>query len=174
MKNRLYRSRTNKKLGGVCAGLADYFDVDVSIVRIVLCLAVIMHGVGILAYIILWIVVPEADIVYATTSDSRESTVYSDGVQSSRTRRNGGFIAGVSLILIGTFFLLDNLLPNFDFDDYFPLLLIAGGTMILLNGFLNKKNENPPVTTTTDTTNSFSSYTATKTTDSTHDTPEGL
>ena len=57
---RLMRSSRDKKLGGVCAGLADYFDLDATIVRIVWLLAVLLGGTGLLAYLILWIVLPLA------------------------------------------------------------------------------------------------------------------
>lgn len=50
----------NKKLAGVCAGVANFFGLDVTIVRLVWVLAVLFAGVGILAYLILWIVVPKA------------------------------------------------------------------------------------------------------------------
>jgi len=57
-KKRLVRSSTDKKIAGVCAGLADYFDLDVTIIRICWLLAVLFAGTGILAYIILWIALP--------------------------------------------------------------------------------------------------------------------
>jgi phage shock protein C len=57
---RLMRSSRDKKLGGVCAGLADYFDLDATIVRVVWLLAIFLGGTGVLAYLILWIVLPLA------------------------------------------------------------------------------------------------------------------
>jgi len=57
---RLMRSSRDKKLGGVCAGLADYFDLDPTIVRIVWLLAILFAGTGLLVYLILWIVLPLA------------------------------------------------------------------------------------------------------------------
>lgn len=57
---RLMRSSTDKKIGGVCAGLADYFDLDPTIVRVVWLLAIFFAGTGLLVYIILWIVLPIA------------------------------------------------------------------------------------------------------------------
>jgi len=57
-KKRLVRPSTDKKIAGVCAGLADYFDLDVTIIRICWLLAVLFAGTGILAYIILWIALP--------------------------------------------------------------------------------------------------------------------
>ena len=58
-RRKLMRSRTNRKIAGVCAGFAEYFDLDVTIVRVVWLLVAIFGGGGILAYIIAWIVVPE-------------------------------------------------------------------------------------------------------------------
>src|SRR5258707_12710003 len=57
---RLMRSSRDKKIGGVCAGLADYFDLDPTLVRIVWLLAVFFAGTGLLVYVILWIALPLA------------------------------------------------------------------------------------------------------------------
>jgi phage shock protein PspC (stress-responsive transcriptional regulator) len=59
-RKRLVRSSTDKKLGGVCAGLADYFDLDPTMVRVLWLLAIFLGGTGFLVYIILWIVLPLA------------------------------------------------------------------------------------------------------------------
>ncbi len=56
---RLYRSTTNKVLGGVCNGMAKYFNMDPTIVRLLWVLFTLVGGAGILAYIICWIVIPE-------------------------------------------------------------------------------------------------------------------
>jgi phage shock protein PspC (stress-responsive transcriptional regulator) len=57
---RLMRSSTDKKLGGVCAGVAQYFDMDVTLVRVLWLLVVLCGGTGILLYVVLWIVLPLA------------------------------------------------------------------------------------------------------------------
>ena len=57
---KLMRSSRDKKLGGVCAGLAEYFDIDPTIVRVVWLLAFLCAGAGGLVYIVLWIVLPLA------------------------------------------------------------------------------------------------------------------
>jgi phage shock protein C len=57
---RLMRSSRDKKIAGVCAGLAEYFDLDPTIVRVVWLLAIIFAGAGFWVYIILWIVLPVA------------------------------------------------------------------------------------------------------------------
>ena len=55
---RLIRSSTDKKLGGVCAGLAYYFDLDTTLVRVLWLLATLIPGPNILIYLILWIALP--------------------------------------------------------------------------------------------------------------------
>ena len=59
MKKRLYRAREGKVLAGVCAGLAKYFDVDPTLVRLLWVIFTFMGGAGLLAYIICAIIVPQ-------------------------------------------------------------------------------------------------------------------
>ncbi|NSW52728.1 MAG: PspC domain-containing protein [Anaerolineae bacterium] len=56
---RLYRSRSDRMLGGVCAGLAEYFSLDPTLVRLVFLILFLMGTMGFWPYLILWIVVPE-------------------------------------------------------------------------------------------------------------------
>lgn len=56
---RLYRSRTQRILGGVCGGIAEYFDIDPTLVRIGWLLLVPVLGTGFFAYIVCWIIIPE-------------------------------------------------------------------------------------------------------------------
>ena len=67
---RLMRSSRDKKIGGVCAGLADYFDLDATIVRVVWLLAIFFAGTGLLVYLILWIVLPLAPLTPVMTVPS--------------------------------------------------------------------------------------------------------
>jgi phage shock protein PspC (stress-responsive transcriptional regulator) len=60
MAKRLYRSRTDRKLWGVCGGLGEYFNVDPVIFRIVFVVSIFFASAGIIAYIIMAIIVPEA------------------------------------------------------------------------------------------------------------------
>ena len=59
MEKKLYRSRTDKKICGVCGGLAQYLGMDVSIIRLIVVLLVLFAGGGLLAYIIAALVIPE-------------------------------------------------------------------------------------------------------------------
>ena len=60
MKKQLMRSGRNKKIAGVCAGVAHYFDMDPTIVRVIWGVLAFCYGAGIVAYIILWIIAPVA------------------------------------------------------------------------------------------------------------------
>ena len=59
MAKKLYRSKKNRKIAGVCGGIAEYFDIDPIIVRLLTLILVLSVGSGLIAYIIAWIVVPE-------------------------------------------------------------------------------------------------------------------
>ncbi len=60
MTRRLYRNTREGMIGGVCAGLADYLNLDPTIVRLIFVLMALLGGHGILVYLILWIVIPPA------------------------------------------------------------------------------------------------------------------
>ena len=55
----LVRSRVNRKIAGVCAGLAEYLELDPTLVRIVWVMLVIFGGCGVIGYIVAWIIMPE-------------------------------------------------------------------------------------------------------------------
>jgi len=59
MSKKLYRSKKDKKIAGVCGGIAEYFDVDPTLVRLFAVLTLLLGGAGVVAYIIAWIVIPE-------------------------------------------------------------------------------------------------------------------
>ncbi|HVU12461.1 MAG TPA: PspC domain-containing protein [Phototrophicaceae bacterium] len=60
MSRRLYRSRTDRMLAGVCGGLGEYFGVDPTIVRLLVVLLALAGGPGVILYIILALIIPEA------------------------------------------------------------------------------------------------------------------
>jgi phage shock protein C len=59
MTKRLYRSDADRKIAGVCGGIAEYFEIDSTLVRLGWILFMLAGGSGILAYIIAWIIMPE-------------------------------------------------------------------------------------------------------------------
>lgn len=60
MQKKLMKSATDKKLGGVCGGIAQYFDIDSTIVRLIWVVFTLMGGAGLLAYIVAALIIPEA------------------------------------------------------------------------------------------------------------------
>jgi phage shock protein PspC (stress-responsive transcriptional regulator) len=59
--NRLYRSRKERILGGVCGGLGEHIDVDPSIIRLVwVIVSLVSLGIGIIVYLVAWIIIPES------------------------------------------------------------------------------------------------------------------
>ncbi|MHB0867999.1 MAG: PspC domain-containing protein [Chloroflexota bacterium] len=58
MAKRVYRDRQNRMIAGVCSGLGEYFNVDPTLVRLAFVLLAFFHGLGILAYLLLWMITP--------------------------------------------------------------------------------------------------------------------
>lgn len=56
---KLYRSKTDVMVAGICGGLAEYFDIDSSLIRIIFVVLLLNFGTGFLAYLILWFIVPK-------------------------------------------------------------------------------------------------------------------
>jgi len=74
-RKRLVRSRANRKIAGVCAGFAEYFDLDVTLVRVVwLVLLLIPPCLGLLSYLIAWIVMPEEPEMHSVPTGPQQVT----------------------------------------------------------------------------------------------------
>ncbi len=58
---KLTRSRTDKMLGGVCGGIAEYFGIDATWVRIAFVVSVVLPGPQLILYLLLWLIIPQAD-----------------------------------------------------------------------------------------------------------------
>jgi phage shock protein C len=56
---KLYRSTTNRQLAGVCGGLAEYFNLDVTLIRVLFVLLAVLGGSGLVIYVAMWIIVPK-------------------------------------------------------------------------------------------------------------------
>jgi phage shock protein C len=73
-RKRLVRPRQGRKIAGVCLGFAEYFDIDVTVVRVTWLLTVLMTGIGLLAYVIAWIVVPEEPLMLSAPGNAERAT----------------------------------------------------------------------------------------------------
>ena len=58
MKKKLFRSRTDRKVAGVCGGISEYLEVDSTLIRLFWLIAIFCMGGGLLAYLIAWIIIP--------------------------------------------------------------------------------------------------------------------
>ena len=152
MAKKLYRSTIDKMIGGVAGGLAEYFDIDSTLVRVLFIVVIFLGGGGIIAYIILWIVVPQKPyelpknpFSQSPQEDKSGSNISSDENKTdSFSMSNGGAVSSMThsgnkqiwvaiiLMVIGSLLLLDNIFPRFDFDHYWPIILIGIGIGLLL------------------------------------------
>ncbi len=133
---RLYRSRQNRILAGVCGGIADYFKVDPLIIRLFFVFIFFLNGAGILAYIIGWIIIPEKPYNYEDDQandefDKEESFYKNDSFSLNRT--NQRFI-GITLIIIGAFIIFSRLIPLIVWRNFWAVILILLGIAILVKG----------------------------------------
>jgi phage shock protein C len=72
----LYRSKKERMLGGVCAGLGEHFDIDPTVIRLVWAVITVLSiGTGVLVYIIAWILIPEEE-----SGSSEQKTQESEGL----------------------------------------------------------------------------------------------
>ncbi|TAL70827.1 MAG: PspC domain-containing protein [Bacteroidetes bacterium] len=136
MDRKFYRSKQDKVIGGVAGGIADYFDIDPVIVRIVFVLAALGWGVSILAYIVLWIIIPESPEPYKmkTPEEMEVEADYFAKVHADRDKKrtNMKIIFAVFLIVIGLTWFLGNIFEFVSFHHVWPLVMIALGILILI------------------------------------------
>jgi phage shock protein C len=131
---RLFRSQTNKVFAGVCGGLAEYFDVDPVVIRILFVLMVLFGGTGIILYIAAFFIVPKKPFIFGEPTPG--TAPVSVPLNPSNANVRNWF--GVALVSIGAILLLANLdifhFFNFvegAFEFIFPVLLIIGGMAVI-------------------------------------------
>jgi phage shock protein C len=73
-RTQLVRPRLGRKVAGVCLGFAEYFDIDVSLVRVVWLITAIMTGVGFIPYLIAWIVMPDEPYLLPARASTQQVT----------------------------------------------------------------------------------------------------
>lgn len=141
---RLYKSATDHVIGGVAGGVAEYLDLDPSLVRVFwVLLALITGGVFFVIYIVMWIVVPLAPYTPdAATSPGGEPAQPGGAAPSGwnanpsrRTRRSSGggsWVFGLILITLGLYFLAREYLTWLDLHRLWPLGLVALGILLLV------------------------------------------
>jgi phage shock protein PspC (stress-responsive transcriptional regulator) len=160
---KLYRDDYNKMIGGVCKGLADYFDIDVSIVRALFLLTLIFKGGGVIVYIVLMIVLPKKPFAFGTpgvdytvppvndfdTPPVQPQSGHAEPfVYQPRRKSNFSLIAGLLLVLLGGILLLDeyDIIPDWDFEHLWPVpLVIIGIALIFTSAKKDTLNPKSPI-----------------------------
>lgn len=162
MNRRLYRCRENRVLAGVASGVAEFFDLDPTLVRILWFLSIFVGGVGILLYIGMAIIVPlepaaagtaEAPAGVAPGAASGETAAaaahnhaFAGPSEGHRHGRGGtgrvSMFLGSALILFGSLALLDIALPDLGLSwrQLWPLLIIGLGALLVF-GALGRERE---------------------------------
>lgn len=80
---KLYRSRENRKVGGVCGGIAEYFGFDPTLVRLGAVILMFVWGAGLLAYVVAWAIIPERPAHVDVDYEVKSEPVYQDQEQDS-------------------------------------------------------------------------------------------
>jgi len=155
---RLYKSRTNKVIDGVCGGIAEYFEVDPVLVRILFVLFFFFWGSAVIAYIVGMIIMPRRPLVedeYPEPAAERSRDTGAEPVPEQRSQAavpagQGPLIIGIVLVALGAFFLMGNF--HFFRDIYWwvrhrfwdflvPGIIIAVGLALIVRG-TDKNSDN--------------------------------
>jgi phage shock protein C len=159
MNQMLYRPTADRKIAGVAAGLGYYFGFDPTLVRLVFVVAALTGGVGFIAYILLWLVMPEEPAMSknheakkqeASGQDQPDGGTASPGEAAAqayrlskrkhaemaleRRRRSSRLMVGLVLITIGLISLLQTVFRFYDWDRLWPLFLVAIGLALIWRG----------------------------------------
>ena len=157
---KLYRTVNNKVIAGVAGGLSEYFDVDMVIFRLLFVLLLLFGGGGLLAYIVMWIVIPAKPIPFNYSNSSSATQPGATGgnanangdsypsepqaTPAGSTKKSGNsnasLVAGIILIAMGIIFLINRMMPWVNLGNFWPVLLIIGGFFIIDPNILKSKN----------------------------------
>lgn len=164
---KLYRDEQHKMIGGVCKGIADYFEIDVTIVRALFLLALVLKGGGVIIYIVLMIVMPKKPYQFGGTpgvdytvppqgDGTGEPFMYQQhgGTPADpfayppKRKSNVSLIAGLLLVFFGGILLLDeyDIIPDWDFEHLWPVpMLVIGVVLIFTAGNKKPLDPKPPI-----------------------------
>jgi len=153
MKNKLYRSKKDCVIGGVCGGIAEYFDIDSTLVRLLAILVFFFGGSGLIAYIIGWIIIPknpngntkdnsenkgkiEGKIKKgADKADKKAEENLSEERSKGNSEKNRNIILGIILIIVGLVFMGTTFFPWITWiawGTFWPVVIIVVGLVIMI------------------------------------------
>ena len=132
---RLFRSKENKIVAGVCGGISEHFQVDPVWIRLAMILLTLVNGIGVVLYILAWILIPENPKQKKT-----KKTVAEEAVESIKTgkhvkkEKKGHFLLGLIILIVGLGLLLQNLFSWFSFNYVWPITIIVLGLYLIKGG----------------------------------------
>jgi phage shock protein C len=118
---RLHRSRRDRVLGGVCGGIARYLDIDPVLLRVAAVALALSGGLGVLAYIVAWVLIPEAD------DNEPERTA------PPAERHSIAIAMGAALIGLAVLLLARQWMPWFGPQAFWPIVVVAVGIVVLVS-----------------------------------------
>jgi phage shock protein C len=143
VNRRLYRCRENRVLAGVAGGLAEYFELDPTLVRLLWFVSIFFGGLGLLLYIGMAIIVPIEPITADGTSVGDHAAMAADGTplpveghrHAAHGEGRGTMFVGLVLVLFGGLALLGTLMPSWvDAGRYLvPAFIIGVGALLVAN-----------------------------------------
>lgn len=151
---KLYRSSTDRILGGVAGGIGEYFDIDPTLIRLVIALS-FFSGFGFVAYLLAWIIIPENPIANSGKTGADEIKEQAERVasdiknavkteetteKSSKGSDNFRFWAGLLLIFFAVSLLFQNIFGYNLWENFWPIILVAIG-VVLIAGSMSKDKE---------------------------------
>jgi phage shock protein C len=156
---RLYRSAKSKVFGGVAGGIAEYFDIDPIIIRLLFVIIAFAGGGGAIVYLILWIALPLEPITpfsmnmgagdpfgapnpgEPATGENPAGTAANPFNVPAKSENRNGLIGGIVLISLGMIFLANRFIPNIHFGDLWPLVLVVIGGVLIATSYAERKSD---------------------------------
>lgn len=147
MGRKMKRSKRDKVIAGVCGGLSEFFDIDVTIIRLGFVFATLFGGIGPGIYIVLLFIMPEGEGYSPNNFFDEDNDTYSDDQYDSdkdfthvmgddmdydeKDSKKSSTFVGVCLILFGFMLLLKQFIPKISFVQLLPVLLVLIGLIIV-------------------------------------------
>jgi phage shock protein C len=137
MNRRLYRCRHNRMLAGVAGGVAEYFDLDPSLVRIFFIVSIFFGGIGLLLYIGMAIIVPlepaSAEVPGTANATGEAAALPEAHRHAARGDGPWTMLVGGAFVLFGSLALVDRFLPALDVEHFIvPAVMIGLGALLLM------------------------------------------
>lgn len=147
-EQKLYRSCTNRILGGVAGGLGEYFEIDPVIIRLIFVILVIAAGSGFLIYFLAWIIIPENPKCSKHQDAKEEIKEAAENVANEikknvkyRDNNNSKSLLGLIILAVGGLLLVQNLIGLNFWHNFWPVILIVLGLGIILQGTRSKEDK---------------------------------